>query len=187
MYHTPTINLAKKQAEALELPIIVQRTEGEKEIELKELELAMKKAKEEYKIQGIITGAIFSNYQRTRIEEICDKLNLKCYSPLWHMNQETVMKNLLKNDFKFIMTKIAAEGFSPEWLGQIINEKHIEKLVGLNKRLNINIAGEGGEFETFVLDAPLFKQKLKIEKTKMDKESNHSATLTINKVSLHEK
>ena len=187
MYHTPTINLAKKQAEALELPIIVQRTEGEKEIELKELELAMKKAKEEYKIQGIITGAIFSNYQRTRIEEICDKLNLKCYSPLWHMNQETVMKNLLKNDFKFIMTKIAAEGFSPEWLGQIINEKHIEKLIGLNKRLNINIAGEGGEFETFVLDAPLFKQKLKIEKTKMDKESNHSATLTINKVSLHEK
>lgn len=187
MYHTPTINLAKKQAEALNLPIIIQKTEGVKERELKELETAIKKAKDKYKIQGIITGAIFSNYQRTRIEEICDKLNLKCYSPLWHMNQETEMKNLLKNKFKFIMTKVAAEGFNSDWLGKTITQDHINKLVNLNKKLKINIAGEGGEFETLVLDAPLFKKQLSIEKQTIQKDSKHSATLIINKVSLKNK
>lgn len=187
MYHTPTINLAKKQAKALDLPIIIQTTQGKKEIELKDLEIAIKKAKDKHKIQGIITGALFSNYQRTRIEEICDKLNLKCFSPLWHMNQETEMNNLLKNNFKFVMTKIAAEGFKPEWLGQTITQEHIKKLVSLNKKLHINIAGEGGEFETLVLDAPLFKQELIIEKKNIQKDSKHSATLIINKVSLKKK
>ncbi|MBT3865696.1 diphthine--ammonia ligase [Candidatus Woesearchaeota archaeon] len=187
MYHTPTINLAKKQAEALNLPIIIQKTEGKKEVELKELETAIKKAKEKYKIQGIITGALFSNYQRTRIEEICDKLNLKCFSPLWHMDQETEMNNLLKNNFKFIMTKIAAEGFDATWLGKTITKEHINKLINLNRKLQINIAGEGGEFETLVLDAPLFKKQLNIEKQTIQKDSKHSATLVINKVSLKKK
>ncbi len=187
MYHTPTINLAKKQAKALELPIIIQTTKGEKEIELKDLEIAIKKSKDKHQIQGIITGALFSNYQRTRIEEICDNLNLKCFSPLWHMDQETEMNNLLKNNFKFIMTKIAAEGFKTEWLGQIITKEHIKKLVDLNKKLHINIAGEGGEFETLVLDAPLFKQELIIEKQRIEKDSKHSATLVIENVSLREK
>lgn len=187
MYHTPTINLAKKQAEALNLPLIIQETEGKKELELKELETALKKAKEKYKIQGVTTGAIFSNYQRTRIEEICDKLNLKCYSPLWHMDQETEMNNLLKNKFKFIITKIAAEGFDTSWLGKTITKDHINKLVNLNKKLQINIAGEGGEFETLVLDAPLFKKQLNIEKQEIQKDSKHSATLIINKVSLKKK
>ncbi len=187
MYHTPTINLAKKQAEALNIPLIIEKTEGKKEVELKELETALKKAKEKYKIQGITTGAIFSNYQRTRIEEICDKLNLKCFSPLWHMDQETEMNNLLKNNFKFIITKIAAEGLDTTWLGKTITKDHVAKLVNLNKKLQINIAGEGGEFETLVLDAPLFKKQINIKKQEIQKDSKHSATLIINKVSLKKK
>ncbi len=187
MFHTPAVNLAKHQAKSLGIPLLMQSTAGKKEIELKDLQKAMQKAKEKYKIQGIITGALFSNYQRTRIEEICDTLNLKCYSPLWHMDQETEVKNLIEKGFKFIMTKVAAEGLNKSWLGQIITHKHVEKLKELNTKLHINIAGEGGEYETFVLDAPLFKEELKIEKSHINEEKNGSATLIIDEISSKQK
>jgi asparagine synthase (glutamine-hydrolysing) len=161
----------------------MQSTAGKKELELKDMEKAMEKAMEKYNIQGIITGSLFSNYQRTRIEEICDKLNLKCYSPLWHMDQETEVRNLIEKGFKFVMTKVAAEGLNKSWLGQIITQKHLEKLKELNNKHCINIAGEGGEFETFVLDAPLFKQKLAIERCHIQEEKDGSATLIIDKIS----
>jgi len=35
-----------------------------------------------------------------------------------------------------------------------------------NKKYGVHIAGEGGEYETFVIDAPIFKKKLIIEKSK---------------------
>ncbi len=187
MFHTPAVNLAKHQARALGIPLIMQTTAGKKEIELKDLKKAITKAKEKYNIQGIITGALFSNYQRTRIEELCDKLNLKCYSPLWHMNQETEVKNLIDKGFKFVMTKVAAEGLDKSWLGQVITNNHLEQLKELNNKLNINIAGEGGEFETFVLDAPLFKEDLRIEKSHIIEEKQGTATLIIDKVSSKKK
>ncbi len=187
MYHTPTINLAKKQSESLNIPLIIEKTVGKKEVELKELEKALSKAKRVHRIQGITTGALFSNYQRTRIEEICDKLNLKCYSPLWHMDQEKEMEYLINNGYKFIMTKVAADGLDKSWLGKIISEDHLKKLVQLNKKNYLNIAGEGGEFETLVLDAPMFKKQIIIKESEVLEESKNSATLVIKKSSLKKK
>src|SRR3989344_4233760 len=58
MFHTPSIEKTKKQAEVMNIPIIFQKTEGKKEIELKDLEEAIRKAKKKYKIEGIVTGAV---------------------------------------------------------------------------------------------------------------------------------
>jgi asparagine synthase (glutamine-hydrolysing) len=187
MFHTPTIEIAEKQAECLNIPIILEKTKGEEEKELIDLKNALKKAKEKFQIQGVITGALFSNYQRTRIEEICDKINLKCYSPLWHMNQEIEMKNLIENGFNFIMTKVAAEGLDKSWLGKKITQKELTKLKKLNKKLHINIAGEGGEFETLVLDAPLFNKKINIKDSSIEEEKEGSATLIIKKIEFKKK
>ncbi len=179
MFHTPAIELVKLQTEALGLPLIIQRTKGEKEKELTDLKKAIEKAKENYGVEGIITGALFSEYQKQRIEKICNELNLKAYSPLWHMNQEKEMNELLDKGYEFVFTKIAAEGLNEEWLGRKITKKDITKLVELNKELGLNVAGEGGEFETLVLDMPLFKKKIKLIKTEIMKESENSATLII--------
>src|SRR3989338_11472623 len=70
MFHTPNIDMATYQAEAMEIPIVLQETEGEKEKELSDLKKALQKAKEKYQIEGIVSGALYSNYQRGRIEKI---------------------------------------------------------------------------------------------------------------------
>ncbi len=77
MFHTPSIEQVRKQAEVMDLPLVIQKTKGEKELELIDLEKAIKSAKEKYNIDAIISGALASNYQKLRIENICKKLNLK--------------------------------------------------------------------------------------------------------------
>jgi diphthine-ammonia ligase len=187
MFHTPNINLTKLQAEALKIPLLEQTTKGEKESELKDLETAMKKAKKQYKIEGIITGALYSTYQRDRIEKIADKLNLKIFSPLWHMNQETEMRELVNNNFKIILSSIAAEGLNKSHLGKIIDHKFIDNLAQLNAKVQLNIAGEGGEFESLVLDAPNFHKQLTIKQAKIIMENERTGNFIIEKVKLENK
>ena len=87
MFHTPSINKVEKQAEVMQIPLLIRKTKGEKEKELEDLESAIKKAIEKYGIEGIITGAVDSVYQASRIKNICDKLKLTCLNPLWRKNQ----------------------------------------------------------------------------------------------------
>ncbi|MCH7771486.1 MAG: hypothetical protein IIA49_10810 [Bacteroidetes bacterium] len=90
----------------------------------KALKIAIKK----YKIQGIVSGALASNYQKQRIDNICNELNLKSIAPLWHIDPEKYLKDLIKNNFKAIITGIAAEGLNKDFLGKKINNDFIEKI-----------------------------------------------------------
>lgn len=159
MYHTPNIDLVKLQAESIGLPIIFKETKGEKEIELEDLKLALKEAIKKYKIDGVVSGALYSNYQRERLEKICKELNLKLYSPLWHMDQEQELRKILKAGFKFRIVKVACDGLDNTWLKEI-TEKDLDKLIELSKKYRFNPAGEGGEYESFVTDGPIFKKKI---------------------------
>ena len=162
MFHTPSITKVKKQAEVMKIPLIVQRTKGEKEKELVDLENAIKKAIEKYGIEGIVTGAIASVYQASRVQKICDKLDLECFNPLWQKNPEEYWDELLKNGFEIIIIGVSAEGMGPELLGQKIDRKMLNKLKEIERKFRIHLAFEGGEAETFVLNCPLFTKKLKI-------------------------
>lgn len=172
MFHTPSIEKTKKQAEVMQIPLIIQETKGEKEKELKDLELAIKKAKEKYQINAVVTGAIASIYQASRIQKICDKLNLKCFNPLWKKNEFEYLDELIKNKFEIIVTGVFAYPFNKTWLGRKINKKFITDVKPLYEKYKIHPAGEGGEFETFVLDCPLFKKPLKITNKKISGEKN---------------
>lgn len=175
MYHGPNTYLAKLQSEAAEIPLIIKKTKGEKEEELLELKEAILDAVKKYKIEGIVTGALFSNYQRKRIEKICDEVGIKCHSPLWHMDQEKEVRLLLDKGFKFILVKVAAEGLDESWLGKEFTYEHLDKLKILNKKIGLNIAGEGGEYESLVLRAPFFKKELVVLKNEIIKDGNSSS------------
>lgn len=184
MFQTAGTELVEMQAEAMGLPIIIQKTKGEKEAELKDLEKAFAEAKKKYQIGGIVSGALFSTYQRDRIEKICDKLGLKIFSPLWHKPQDKHLQDLLEKGFEIVLTAIAAEGLDKNWLGRIFTVKDIEKLQNLHQKFGLNVAGEGGETESLVLDCPLFTKKIVLEKTEIIEEDKNRAHLVIKKAKL---
>ncbi|MDO9517431.1 MAG: diphthine--ammonia ligase [Methanosarcinaceae archaeon] len=187
MFHTPNINLARLQAEAMGFPLIEQVTKGEKEVELLDMKNAILRAKEEYGIEGVVTGALYSNYQRERIERVCDEIGLKVFSPLWHIDQETEMRELLKLGYEFIFSSIAAYGLDKSWVGRRIAEEDIDKLVRLNEKIGVNIAGEGGEFESFVLDAPMYKKRIEIRGYDVVELDEYTAKVVITDAGLVEK
>ncbi len=173
MFHTPSISQIGKQAEVMGIPLIIQKTKGKKDLELEDLEKAIKSAKNKYKIEGIVTGAVESVYQASRIQKICDKLDLECFNPLWLKNQIDLLQELVKNKFEIVITSVAAYPLDEKFVGRKIDFDFIVDMKKLYGKHKINPAGEGGEFESFVLFAPgLFKTKLKIVDKKISGEKN---------------
>ena len=159
MFHSINIHLTELLADSLKIPLVKKTTQGEKETELNDLETLL----QSLSIDGVISGAIASEYQRTRIEKIGHNLGIKTFTPLWHKNQELLLRDQVKAGFKSIIVGVFAEGFDETWLGRPLDEDTIDDLVCLHEKYGINIAGEGGEFETLVLDGPIFTKKLVID------------------------
>ncbi len=183
MFHTPTIELAKLQAKAIGLPLIIVKTKGVKEKELIDLEKAIIGAKNKYKIEGIVSGAIFSNYQRERIEKICENTGIRSFAPLWQTDQKKYLTNLINSDFSVIITKIAAYGLNEKWVGRKIDANSIKELAILEEKYKINPAGEGGEYESLVLDTPFFSKKIDLMFDKK-MENEFTGEIKIKKVKL---
>ncbi len=162
MYHTPNIEISALQAEALQLPQITRTTRGEKEKELSELEDAIAEAARKYQIEGVVTGAVESVYQAERVQRICNHLGLWCFNPLWKHDQKALLEELLEKRFKVIISGVFAYPLDEKWLGKQIDNKLIDRLVDLQQKYGLSPAGEGGEIETTVLDAPLFKKKIEV-------------------------
>jgi len=181
MFHTANINLAKVQAKAMNIPIIERETLGAKEEELEDLKTAIETAKKEYQIEGVVTGALFSKYQKHRIEKVCEELKLKVFSPLWHKDPEEELKELIKEGFEVIITVVAAEGLDKNWLGKKIDISDLKKLK------DVSLVGEGGEYESLVLDAPMFKKRIIITDSEIVEEDKNTAKLVINKAELIDK
>jgi len=173
MFHTPNIDITELQAESLGIPLLTGVTKGEKEVELSDLKDLIESAVELFGIEGIVTGAIASEYQASRIQKICDELELKCINPLWQMNQIELLNELLKQNFDVMIVAVGAYPLTDSWLGRTLDNHMISELVELQNKYGINPAGEGGEFESLVLNAPLFKKRLEI--TEAEKEYNNHA------------
>jgi len=182
MFHYPNIRLVDLFAEAVEIPLVKAETSGVKEKEVEDL----KRLVEELDVDAIVSGAIASDYQKTRIEKMCEELRLECIAPLWHENPLNLLMEIVDLKFDVVITGVYAYGFSQEWLGRRIDETTIKALVELNRQYGVSLVGEGGEYETLVLDAPIFKKRIKIlEATKVWK--NQSGCLTVMKAKLENK
>jgi len=172
MFHTPNIDITALQAEAMGLPLIKKATAGKPEEELKDLEEAIAQAVNCFKIEGVVTGAVESAYQSKRIQAICDRLNISCVNPLWKKNQKALLEELVAKGFKVIISGVFAYPLDESWLGKEIDNELIERLSLLGKEFGLSVSGEGGEIETTVLDAPLFKKKIEILDSAVEAKGN---------------
>ena len=157
MFHTHNLHLLETIAGLTKTPLITGTTKGVKEEELADLKILISKIKG--KAEGITTGAIASNYQKQRIDKICEELGVQSIAPFWGRNPEEVLREMLANGFEIIIVAVAAPPLDEKWLGRKIDEKCIDELVQLNKKYGIHIQGEGGEYDSLVTACPLYNRK----------------------------
>lgn len=167
MFHVPNIHITDLLSQALEIPIMSVETDGIKEEELNDLKEAFQKLKG-LGIEAVYTGALYSVYQKSRIERLASEVGLKVISPFWHVDELEYMRKIVSLGFKIVICGVAAWGLDESWLGRVIDDETIDELVRLNEKYKVDIAFEGGEAETLAIDGPIFKKRIEILKYKKD-------------------
>jgi diphthine-ammonia ligase len=158
MYHTDNIGMTMLLSQTLGMKLATKRSFGEKEKEVEDLKILIKGLE----VEGVVCGAIESEYQRDRVAKVCEELKIELVAPLWHIDVEKYLRDMVKEGFKVIIVGVAADGLDESWLGREIDDKCIDDLLKVKEKHKIHIAGEGGEFETIVLDCPLYQSRVEI-------------------------
>ncbi|MDD1776004.1 MAG: diphthine--ammonia ligase [Candidatus Methanomethylicus sp.] len=166
MFHTPNIAYCRVQAECLGIPWIPVRVSGAKEAEVDELSDAIAQLRRSLDLDALGTGAIASQYQRTRVGHICSVLGISELAPLWGDGEEELLREMIGLGFEIYFSSVSAEGFDKDWLGSRLDADRISLLHRLREKYQINISGEGGEYETFVADMPMFGSRIVVLESK---------------------
>ena len=169
LLHHPNINFTSLQSESMKIPQLTGKIQSNKpKNEFETLNDLIICAKERYSIEGIVHGGILSNYQKENFSEACKNNQLEIHSPLWKKEPESYMKELLYENFEYIISTVSSDGLNNSWLGQTINETNLNELQKLQKKFNFNLNFEGGEAETFVTNCPLFEKPILILNSKTE-------------------
>ncbi|XP_062350386.1 diphthine--ammonia ligase isoform X3 [Cinclus cinclus] len=178
MYQTVGHHAIDLYADALDLPLYRGFIKGTsvntgrvytacQEDEVEDLYQLMKLVKDKEGVEGVSVGAILSDYQRVRVEDVCRRLNLQPLAYLWHCNQEILLKEMISCNIQAIIIKVAAFGLDPDkHLGKTLGEME-PILLDLSEKYGVHVCGEGGEYETFTLDCPLFKKRIVVDSAKV--------------------
>ncbi len=161
MFHSANIHLTELISQTCGIPLTTQVSSGEKEKELDDLITALRRVH----VEGVVVGAIESEYQASRVRRICNELSLTMYAPLWHKEPVELLHQMIEcMDIR--MVKVAAAGMDESWLGRRFDQKMIDDLKALNRKYRVHISGEGGEYETLVLNAPFYKKRIILLETR---------------------
>ena len=92
------------------------------------------------------SGAIFSNYQRLRVENVCQRLGLASLAYLWQRDQAELLQEMIDFKMDARVAKICSMGLKEAHLGKSITElqTHFHKI---HDQCGFNVCGEGGEYE----------------------------------------
>lgn len=162
MFHYPCLELTKLQAKSMGTPQIWRQSSGRKEEELADLKDVLKSVAKD--VDGVVSGAVSSSYQKTRIDAICKDLNLVSYAPLWGMKPFDVLRQEVAAGVDAVIAAVATDALTEGWIGRTIDGQAIADLEKLRERKEFNPQFEGGEAESFVVDCPLFRQRIVIDR-----------------------
>ncbi len=159
MFHYPNVEWTGLQARSMGFQHIMVSAGAD---ELRGLEDTLRAMKRDEGVEGIVTGAVASDYQKSRFDNLCERVGLKSFSPLWHKKPEILVDDLVDAGFRIVMSGVAASGLDESWLGTELTRSEWANLKELSSRLGLHLSGEGGEYETFVVDAPHFSKRIRI-------------------------
>lgn len=181
IFHVPNIDAVPLMAGSMNVPVVTAETAGSEDDDME----GLRKALSGLDAEGVVIGAVWSDYQWDRINAVCGDLNLKVIAPLWRKDQDMILEEIVGAGIRAIVVGCYAEGFDESWLGRELDREAIDELKVLRSRYGISVIGEGGEYETMTLDSPMHSKPIRI--TEYEKEWGRSGgTLIVKKAELAE-
>lgn len=166
LFHKPFAPYVSLQAQSMGmewLSIEVSSEDEEEHALIRILEMGKKFTEATH----LVVGALLSDYQRIRFALAAEKVGLRIVAPLWRKNQVEYMRELVDAGIEAMITYIACYGIPLDWLGRVIDSELVDEIVEKARRYGFNPAFEGGEAETFVVNAPLFRKRVCVDYEKV--------------------
>jgi len=164
LFHTPNLQLTPLQAEAMRIPLIRETASMGEDGELDALRRILRRVD----VDGVVVGAIASDYQHARVNRIADEVGLRVFAPLWRRDPTRLVYDYLEAGFDIAFSSVSAEGLDASWLGRRWDDRVVQELLHLQQTRGVHPCGEGGEFETMVLDGPPFEQSIDVVRATPD-------------------
>ncbi len=169
LFHTPNLGCVPAMAEAMGKELVIGHSTGEEGSDME----GLRKALEGLDVDGVVSGAVWSDYQWDRMNIVCGDLGLKFIAPMWRKDQDMMLDQLIDAGIEAVIVGCYAEGLDESWLGRPIDRAAAEDLKKLRAKYGISIMGEGGEYESMALYSPLYYRRLRIASA--EKEWHHGS------------
>lgn len=151
VFHTLNLEHLPEMAKSMGKDLIAVPSDGQEGSDLAALEAALSGLD----VEGVVTGAIASDYQWDRINGVCQKLGLRVFSPLWRKDQLSILNDMLQAGMRAMIVGVYSDGLGSQWLGRMLDRGALDELASMSQTKGMNVSGEGGEYETLVLDSPM--------------------------------
>ena len=182
IFHTPNLSVVPLMAESMGKELVTAKSSGTEEGDMEGLRNAL----DGLDVEGVVSGAIWSDYQWDRMNIVCGDLGLKLMAPLWRKDQDMLMDQFIDSGIRSMIVGCYAEGLGEEWLGRIIDRQAVEELKAIRARMGISIMGEGGEYESLTIDSPMHSRPLEIVSSEKDW-SRQGGTMRVTSARLSER
>ena len=173
MYHTPATRLAGLAAESVGIDLVevepddfgaddVDDAGAQGDAELEPMEAALREvaAEDGVDLAGVTAGAVESEFQTSRIRAMCERLGIDLFAPLWGNDPVALAEAMFEAGFEIRIVQVAAYGLDESWLGRRYDADALADLLALRSEYGVHPLGEGGEFETYVVDGPHMDRRI---------------------------
>ena len=161
MFQVPSTKWVEHQALSAEVDWYSVDASGSVDDEISSLEAVLM----DLNLDGIVSGALRSDFQKVKLENMAHRLEISSFSPLWHQHPYDHLHGMIQNGFKIMINSVSCEGLDEKWLGRILDLDNVKELKSLSEKYRFNVDGEGGEYETFVTGGPHLPRTLQVEGT----------------------
>lgn len=153
--HGLPLDVMEAQAERMGLPLVIGKADWsgyEREF------IAQLKAFKEQGIEMGVYGDIDLEDHRAWVQKVSAEAAIAVHHPLWQEARKELLKELVEEGFKAVITVVDTARLDPGFLGRDFTIELIEEL----EAAGVDACGEEGEFHTVIVDGPIFVEPVPI-------------------------
>lgn len=185
LFHYATVEQTKELSEILGIKhfyVSCDVADPKKEAEI------VRNVVEKNSVDAVILGGIGLQITQIRsVQEALRPLGVEVFASHAGLDHDRLIKEMIERGYKIMISQIASEGLNKEWLGKILTKDNVKEFFDRAEKYGFHVGGEGGYFDTLVLDAPIFEKSLNIEEIDKVMESRNCGHVVVKKAKVVKK
>lgn len=139
---------------------------------------------ENHPVDAVLLGGTgLQETQLRSIQQALHPLHIEVFAAHAEHDHDTIMEEMINKGYEIMVTQVASDGL-PKWLGSTLTKENFQELKKEAKQFGFHIGFEGGYADTFVLDGPIFKKKIVVDKFEKVMDDQYCGHIVFEQVSV---